>query len=269
MRIIFAALCLFALQASADPIGFLAFGDSGKGNLLPIRRRQCTMKKFCQHEKCQFVTLLGDNIYPKGVEDVNDIQWEDKFREPYAPLNIPFFAALGNHDYLGNVQAEIDYTFHSTFWNMPSRYYTFTRGKVDFFVIDTNDFDVTQRAWLAKAITDSKATWKLVYGHHPIYSYGMHGDTAQLITELLPVLKGKVDLYLCGHDHDKQFLDGEGLPMLVSGTAAETRRVKKGPRTVFEASTLGFSHILIEDNRLQIRFLDKIGKVEFQKVLKK
>ncbi len=49
---------------------------------------------------------------------------------------------LGNHDYgydyanskalLDNSQSQIDYTQHSNKWYMPSKYYSFTRGPMDF-----------------------------------------------------------------------------------------------------------------------------------------
>jgi tartrate-resistant acid phosphatase type 5 len=42
---------------------------------------------------------------------------------------------------------------------------------------------------LEDALTESKATWKIVVGHHPISSGCEHGNTTELREHLLPVLK--------------------------------------------------------------------------------
>jgi hypothetical protein len=93
-------------------------------------------------------------------------------------MGIPFFATLGNHDYDGNPQAEIEYSSTSTTWRMPFTYYTFTAGPIQFFALDTDEgtagrlvfrkaWTDTQAKWLADELEKSKATWKIVYGHHP------------------------------------------------------------------------------------------------------
>lgn len=42
---------------------------------------------------------------------------------------------------------------------------------------------------LNNALKVSKATWKIVVGHHPIRSIGSHDDTAELKKQLLPILE--------------------------------------------------------------------------------
>ena len=63
---------------------------------------------------------------------------------------------------------------------MDANYYTFKKGNVDFFVLDTN-FDQyvlepkvvrDQMNYMVKKINDSKAKWKIVYGHHTWFSVG-------------------------------------------------------------------------------------------------
>ena len=44
------------------------------------------------------------------------------------------------------------------------------------------------------ALKESTAKWKFVIGHHAIRSVSIHGDTTELVEELLPVLK--VDKFL-------------------------------------------------------------------------
>ena len=57
-------------------------------------------------------------------------------------------------------------------FNMKGRYYTFSRNDVQFFALDTNgnaDWK-NQLIWLDDELSQSKATWKIVFGHHPTYA---------------------------------------------------------------------------------------------------
>lgn len=57
---------------------------------------------------------------------------------------MPWFVALGNHDYKGNAEAQVDYTFmgNDKRWNMPGYQFTFVvhRGNMtaQFVIADTN-----------------------------------------------------------------------------------------------------------------------------------
>lgn len=42
---------------------------------------------------------------------------------------------------------------------------------------------------LESALSKSSAKWKFVIGHHAIRSTGHHGDTEELVTDLLPLLE--------------------------------------------------------------------------------
>lgn len=39
------------------------------------------------------------------------------------------------------------------------------------------------------ALKESNAKWKIVVGHHGIRSAGQHGDTKELVAQLLPILQ--------------------------------------------------------------------------------
>ncbi|CAM9332707.1 unnamed protein product [Scytosiphon promiscuus] len=149
---------------------------------------------------------------------------------------------LGNHDYMGRPEAQIERTDHdaSGRWQMPSRAYSrlFVEGSVavEIFSIDTNAISYTLTPETAGAcafavplpgcsprfekegprvvdelrrlLDASTATWKIVAGHHPLFSGGHHGsasETAPLRAALLPLFdRYGVDLYACGHDHIAQ-----------------------------------------------------------------
>jgi len=244
--------------------GFLFFGDAGTG--MPAQYRVAeSMTTFCQTQKCDFVTLLGDNFYPSGVQSLTDPLWEKAFEKPYQDLSIPFFAALGNHDYKGNVENQIQYSKKSKTWKMPARFYSFSQGDVDFFVLDTNRFNQDQRSWLEASLKKSKRPWRIVIGHHPIYSYGGHGDTEELKEELLPIIEGEVDFYLCGHDHNKQVIvkNSSDITYIVSGAAGQTDPLKKRRGALYTSDSLGFAHFLVSPNKAILKILDKNGKVEY------
>lgn len=56
----------------------------------------------------------------------------------------------------------------------------------------------------------ARRRWKIVYGHHPIYSEGAHEDNNTKIEQLPPLLRDRAHIYLAGHDHDMQHLKPEG-----------------------------------------------------------
>ena len=199
-----------------------------------------------------------------------DQQWQGKFELPYAGIDTEFRASLGNHDHLGNTKAQIDYSSSSNKWKMPARYYSFISNDSEFFVIDSDDFDSEQRLWIDEKLSASKARWKIVYGHHPVYSYGQHGDTSSLIKSLLPLLKKyQVDFYLAGHDHDKQVIERDGIVFPISGASSQLRKTRVGSYTKFAVSTLGFAHMIIEGDSATLRIMDSTNRVEFQKIYTK
>ncbi|KAE8723586.1 Purple acid phosphatase 17 isoform 2 [Hibiscus syriacus] len=53
-----------------------------------------------------------------------------------------------------------------------------------------------------RALREPSAKWKIYIGHHAITSIGHHGDTPEVSTHLLLILKANdVDFYMNGHDH--------------------------------------------------------------------
>jgi 3',5'-cyclic AMP phosphodiesterase CpdA len=148
-------------------------------------------------------------------------------------MGIPFYLSLGNHDMLTEKGKEVIQTFQ-----MPAgAYYTKHLGVIDVFAINTSAFDMPQQLWLKQALMSSKAPWKLVYGHHPLYSTGAHGhdaDLVQLREQLEPILTNyKADAYLAGHDHNYERFASSDLPYLhlvSGGGGAYLRTQRQMPR---------------------------------------
>lgn len=82
-----------------------------------------------------------------------------------------------------------------------------------------------QLHWLRAELQKSSADWKIVLGHHPVYSAGSHGMSSTLLRELDPLLRQYgVPLYLAGHDHSKQVIYWEGVNYIISGAGGARPR---------------------------------------------
>jgi hypothetical protein len=250
----------------------LAFGDFGQGTTF----QKDTAKGMLQYHRSNpfdFGITLGDNFYSVGMDSPSDPRWESWWEDLYTPLGIEIYASLGNHDWgqPNSPAAEILYTGKSKSWRMPATHYTFTAGPAQFFSLDTDAFSTNQLLWLKEELQKSTAKWKIVYGHHPIYSHGQHGNTPKLIRDLLPVLKGRADVYICGHEHDLQHLKPEdGVHFFVSGGGgARVRPIESGSRSLFSASANGFSVLEANDRALTVRFVAPDQRILYEHVITK
>jgi tartrate-resistant acid phosphatase type 5 len=284
-------------SASAGALRFVALGDTGKGIPEQTQVAEAIAAK-CAQDGCDFVQLLGDNIYENGVASVDDPEWQPKFVQPYASVNLPFWVVLGNHDYGGagtgfetaRAQAEVDYTQTSGKWKLPAKYYRRSAGGVEFFGLDTTPGMFTQHAaektevagWLAQ----STATWKIAFGHHPYLSNGPHGNAGSYdgvlgllsntagagVKDLLDgTICGKADVYICGHDHSMQWLTPTcaGTELIVSGTGSSPTTLPGTNPAYYQSIKLGFLYVVIDGATFTGSFIDVTGNVEFSRTLTK
>jgi hypothetical protein len=249
---------VFAVEPSQERVRVLAFGDYGDGSEAQ-RIVAAAMLRYHRQHPFDFAVTLGDNFYPSGMESPADPRWETWWGALYDPLKIPFYATLGNHDWNqpNSPAAEILFTRESPSWRMPAAYYTFTAGSVQFFALDTDIISEAQLLWLTRELARSAAAWKVVYGHHPIYSEGQHEDNNLKIEQLLPVLKDRADVYLAGHDHDMQHLKPEGrLHFFIAGSGGKLRTIEPGPRSLFAKSANGFAVVEADARSLTVTFVE-------------
>lgn len=240
---------------------FIAFGDWGAGT--PFQKDiAAQVTRSYQRTPYDAVLLLGDNIYPTG-----DIKKFGKsyFTDMYPVLiqsGVNFIVALGNHD--RHDSHELD---QLAFFRMPGFYYQVSKPHVDFFVLETNVFanDQVQQRWLDKALKDSRAEWKVVMGHHPIYSSGEHGMNPGLQKVLEPLLvKHKVDLYLAGHDHEyERFKPIKGVQHIVSGGGGAYLRdfEKPLPASLIRVKAHHFLSFDVSEYAMRMQVIDKFGKM--------
>jgi tartrate-resistant acid phosphatase type 5 len=136
-------------------------------------------------------------------------------------------------------------------------------------------------AWLEAGLASSKARWKIVIGHHPLWSTaGSKFQQAKSLRRLImPALCRYADLYLAGHEHTLEVhtddcsaalpgTDVAPLPTVVSGSASKMRptnsafirqqtQAHPGLRTLYARGlTWGFSHLTFEGDRVTVQLVE-------------
>lgn len=259
--------------------------------------------------------------------------WRAQFIDPHPALRVPWRMHFGNHDYFLNPHALIDYHSHSNnrdqLWFLPNYTYRVTERRkhsgiqpdessantaeaaetylVDFFSMDTNGCDQEiqyidedsipslhcQIAQLKEKLHLSKARWKIVCGHHPMYTNGVaHSRAAKRLRECteyeyckygwrnqIQMLPGfgledilcteNVDAYFAGHEHVFQSHYALGVHHFCCGaTGADVRPgtgLHKGLNTeiqldwVGKAEEIGFVAVELSYNKMVTRFIDING----------
>ncbi|MBS1789400.1 MAG: metallophosphoesterase [Acidobacteria bacterium] len=210
-------------KATTDTFRFAVLGDAGTGKAgqIAIANR---LTQFLTERPFDTILMLGDNIYSGGkASDIGP-----KFEQPYAELlrqNVRFYAILGNHDVRNGREFETKYSN----FNMGGRsYYTLAKADdlIEFFALDSTNFNDQQLGWLESALSVSKARWKVAFFHHPLYSSGKsHGSDPRLRSKMEPLLiKYGVSVVLSGHDHFYERIKPQhGVLYFVCGAGGQLR----------------------------------------------
>ena len=239
---------------------WLATADSGSGDRQQ-RAVGSAMAAMHRRSPVDLVLLGGDNIYPQG--DMRLV--EATFERPYRDLlqgGVPFHAVLGNHDIrTDNGAPQVAYPG----FGMKGRWYSLRRGPVEFVMLDTNVTAAWQHQmpWLKKTLAASTARWKVVVGHHPIYSSGFYGDDRSAIARLTPLFRRHgVQLYINGHEHNyERTRPIEGTTYLTVGNGgASLRPVVAGANTARAFSTHGFASLSVDGDDLTIQAWNSEGQ---------
>jgi acid phosphatase len=258
---------VFTEPATATPtskkdllLQFVSVADTGTGARGQYAVAN-SMTRYHRQNPFDLVILAGDNIYTNGeIEKIAEV-----FERPYAALlnkGVKFQACLGNHDIrTDNGEPQVRYPG----FNMQGRYYTFRRNQAQFFALDTNsnaDWK-NQLIWLEKELSKSNAPWKIVFGHHQIYSSGMYGLNQPFIETLTPIFKKYgVQLYINGHDHNYERTRSiNGTTYLICGGGAGTRPVGRSEWTEYSADKLSFAAYEVYSDRIEISAIDTNNRV--------
>jgi hypothetical protein len=214
----------FQTAASPDaPVAFTVICDS-QSQPEVVKRVAEAMWEF----RPQFA-LLGGDLVTTGT---NKKHWTEHYFPNMDPLasRVVVYPVLGNH--------EQNATHYYNYMHLPEPeyYYTFRRGQIQFFMLDSNkDLSPSseQYAWLDEQLAASQARWKICMHHHPPFSsdddYGndwkkpltqmTFGDTnAKQLVALYD--KHAVDVVWNGHIHsyERSWMLRAGKPVEKNGT---------------------------------------------------
>ncbi|PKN92669.1 MAG: hypothetical protein CVU44_13495 [Chloroflexi bacterium HGW-Chloroflexi-6] len=250
-----------AAPASADTlIRFAVIGDYGLAG-----QPEADVAALIKSWSPDFIITTGDNNYYTGAAssiDVNIGQYFHEFIHPYTGAygsgasENRFFPTLGNHDWeTPNAQPYTDY------FALPGneRYYSFTRGPVQFFMLDSDSREPdgitatsTQAQWLNSGLSASDTIWQIVTLHHAPYSSGPHRSNTTLQWNY--ALQG-ADAVLAGHDHTYERIVHDGIPYFVNGLGGSTiynfGTIVEGSQARYNAN---FGAMLVEASESQITF---------------
>jgi hypothetical protein len=209
----------FKLPLKSNSVRFAAIGDMGTGEAAQYEVAQ-RMVAARQDFPFDFAIMLGDNIY--GGSSPKD--FEKKFEAPYKPLldaGVKFYAALGNHD-------NTNERFYKLFNMNGATYYSFKKGNVRFFALDSDYMDPKQLSWLETQLQNDAGSdeWKICYFHHPLYSSGKtHGPATDLRLLLEPLfVKYGVNAVFAGHEHVyERILPQKGIYYFTEGASGQLR----------------------------------------------
>ncbi len=286
------------LETPKKAVNFLVVGDWGRNGQYHQQSVADQMGYAATTIGADFIISTGDNFYPKGVISTADPLWKTSFEDVYKAFSLmeDWNVVLGNHDYKGNTQAQIDYSKVSRRWQMPSNYFSKkiiidgdSTQQILFVYTDTSPFvskyysepdyktnvakqdTVAQIKWLNQVLADKDPNikWKIVVGHHPLYCGGKRvksKDTYDVRNIFEPIFKKHgVDAYLCGHEHDLQHIKPAGKThYFVSGAGCEVRPTGITPDTKFAQAAFGFMAFTITNNNMLVQVIDDKGAIIYK-----
>ena len=277
--LIFCLSCL--VYADRDPIRFVAIGDMGCG----CQAQEAVADKMMQwyrQSPFQFVLTTGDNIYGdnfnrfwnrrRGGSKERFYQQFDRYYNALRNRGVLFFATLGNHDL--ETRNGKDLIEDRRRFNILSEtgYYYFSPDPklVTFVALNTETLLYTnekaeQLKWLQKVLSESKSVWKIVYGHHPLYSPpGSHGISETLQKLLEPVMvKNGVNIYIAGHNHFYARMKPQHgiLHFTTGGGGRHLKTPRRTPETEVIARAYHFMHFEVSEAELTYRAVPAQGSL--------
>ncbi len=192
-------------QAHESETTFLYMGDiqDSIGGIANHLLREA----FKRNPDTEFLVCGGDL-----TERPTDAYWGETFETlDSVGQSVPVLTITGNHDYLKGIVCQLERRFsliHSYFLDSmvgENQVFTVRYKNVQLFCLDSNReffYLWTQRRWLEEQLEKSRAKWKIVVLHHPLYS--IRSSMNNLIQRWMfndIICEHEVDVVLQGHEH--------------------------------------------------------------------
>lgn len=279
-------------------------GDSGRDGFCCQRDVAHEMDRAADElGELDFVILAGDIFYPYGIDPTNEeskrqayTSWKNVYIEPYSSLQVPWYLNFGDHDWMADPQGILELNDKQDegfeYFNMEALYYHKTWNdldtgtQLDIFFLDTTimnpqyadnqefheslwedpEYEQKQLDWLSSELSSTPDdAWKIVVGHHPIYTSGHHyeEDQSNMKNNLRDMLEDNgVSMYVCGHEHALEYLhdfDGK-VSYFVTGAGSKMETVR-WPQDYGMSIHLdsGFMSLSIGVSTAQVQFISYQG----------
>lgn len=259
-----------------DPFTFVAIGDT--------QTRPAVAKRVADlaYETRPNLLVHAGDLVDTGRDKRH---WTDMFFPSMRPLidRVPIMPVLGNHEQ----DAKHYYDYMSL--PEPERWYTFSYGDADFFMLDGNrslQDRSEQLEWLESALAASDAEWKFAVLHQPPWTSDSddYGDTYRVgslrgdpnVRNIVSLLERHgVDICFSGHVHDYErtfpILDGDVVPWDEGGVVYVTTAGGGGSLEDFDPANTTFGHrkahrhhfvyVAIHDGILEFQAMDEDGRL--------
>jgi hypothetical protein len=230
-------LTMAAPEAAAVTVSLAAAGDSGDCRTTNDNRVGNRLKTYISTNTGPRFVALGDNAYTKGTLS----EYNNCYHPGYGHARGKTKAVIGNHEVMTAGAAGFFGYYPSTGDCSGAGYCAQSFG--DWLLVFLNTAEVssagltaTQLSWLNTALANDTRTCVMVFGHHPRFSTGFHGNNAGAnvvggtwnglpsINVMWDILYDhKVTAYVAGHDHNfEQFR-----PQNKTGVHESTRGVRQ------------------------------------------
>lgn len=265
---------IFHTPPYADPLRFVAIGDSGFGDQIT--------QQLANHMAQQDIHLflhLGDLVY-NSDEYNNDpyFNWWYKYFEPFGEIlrRVPHYPTFGNHEAdaaarLGDGFA-YDVMFPSLQPENGGRWYSFMIGDIRFISLDTQVYFSfpeqieAQEAWLEEQMTQNDSRYTIAFFHVPPYHSGLrYQESSEVIQQRIVhrLERGNVKLILSGHYHMYERLYRNGIHYIVAGGGSSSIYPNGIPSeySQFVRSTASYPLFECHQDHIDITAYDTTGEV--------
>jgi predicted phosphodiesterase len=233
-------------------IEFVALGDTGTGG-----DAEKAIAQRMTEVPFDLMLFLGDIAYEQGSAK----QLQENYFEIYANIlrYVPAYPTLGNHE--RRTRKGQPY-FDAFVLPDPERYYSFDWGDVHFVAIDTTHRDTQQVEWLKQDLEKTKQRWKIVFGHHPMYTNSLRGPQLWIRRAYSKIFAdAKVDMVLTGHEHQyERFRVGTVNYVVSGGGGGRLTRFFGLHYSLKKATKHHFLHFAVSADTLTMKAIDIDGR---------
>lgn len=246
------------------------------------------------------IFTLGDNFKPRGVNSTQDPTWNTSFESVYTHhlLHCPWYIALGDQDYIGSVNALMNYQQISARWVMPAKFYQKTiplkdSASLSAYIFDTPSMErkmadqelgsaiyfrdsIFQSYWYKNTMSKDVGTWKIGVGHHDVISasktWRTPGTTASNIGKWME--EGlALDFYFSAEEEQVQVLAHDSVSttfvVVGSGSMTDTSAINLNKNLKYSKATPAFAILSLNKQKALLQIISAEGAVLYSKTINK